>query len=140
MVVNVRNGAMTRFEIPESELRWRFDTPGGPGGQHANKTSSRAELRFDVSASRAFDEPTRDRIVQRLGSEVKIIEYGSRSQVANRKEAIARLYALVEDAGLPDPPPRRATRPSRSARARRVSDKRARSATKRNRRAPGPED
>ena len=131
---------MTRFEIPETELRWRFDTPGGPGGQHANKTSSRAELRFDISASRAFEGPIRDRLVERLGTEVKLVEDGSRSQVANRKEAIARLHVLIEDAAQPDPPPRRSTRPSRSARARRVSDKRARSTTKRNRRRPGPDD
>jgi ribosome-associated protein len=140
MNTNVRSGDMTRFDIPESELRWRFDTPGGPGGQHANKTSSRAELRFDVSASRAFDRPTRDRIVSRLGTEVKIVEQGSRSQVANRREAIARLHVVIEDAARPDPRQRRATRPSRSARARRVSEKRARSATKRNRRTPGVED
>jgi ribosome-associated protein len=138
--VNERGGFMTRFEIPESEFRWRFDTPGGPGGQHANKTSSRAELRFDVAASSAFDGPTRDRIVQKLGTEIKIVEYGSRSQVANRRVAISRLHDMIEDAAQPDPPPRRATRPSRSARARRISDKRARSRTKRNRRRPGPED
>ncbi|MEN8238299.1 MAG: alternative ribosome rescue aminoacyl-tRNA hydrolase ArfB [Actinomycetota bacterium] len=131
---------MTRFDIPETELRWRFDTPGGPGGQHANRTSSRAELRFDVEASRAFDAPTRDRIVAKLGTEVKIVEHGSRSQVANRKQAISRLHAMIEDAARPDPAPRRATRPSRSARARRIADKRARSQTKRQRRRPGPDD
>jgi ribosome-associated protein len=131
---------VTRFEIPESELRWRFDTPGGPGGQHANKTASRAELRFDVASSRAFNESTRDRIVASLGTEVKIVEYGSRSQVANRKQAIARLHEVIEDAASPGPAPRRATRPSRAARSRRVVDKRARSRTKQQRKKPDRED
>ena len=131
---------MTRFDIPEGELRWRFDTPGGPGGQHANKTASRAELRFDITMSKAFDEPTRHRLVGKLGPEVKIVEDGSRSQVANRRQAIKRLHALIEDATRPDPPKRRKTRPSRSARARRLRDKRARAATKQQRKTPGPND
>ena len=134
------NEDMTRFDIPETELRWRFDTPGGPGGQHANKTASRAELRFDIQDSRAFDEPTKNRLVAKLGSEVKIVEDGSRSQVANRRSAIRRLHALVEDAARPDPPPRRKTRPSKSARARRLREKRARAATKQQRKTPGPND
>jgi len=132
--------AMSRFEIPETELRWRFDTPGGPGGQHANRSSSRAELRFDVAASGALDGPIRDRIISRLGREVKVVESGSRSQVANRREALARLHAMLEDAAEPGPPPRRSTRPSRSARARRVADKRARSQTKHQRRRPDHND
>jgi ribosome-associated protein len=131
---------MTRFNIPETELSWRFDTPGGPGGQHANRTASRAELRFNVAASEAFDESTRDRITGRLGAEVRIVEQRSRSQVANRRQAISRLHVMIEEAAQPGPPRRRATRPSRSARARRISNKRARSRTKRNRRSPGPED
>ena len=131
---------MTRFDIPESELRWRFDTPGGPGGQHANRTSSRAELRFNVGSSRAFDAPTRERIIVALGAEVKIVENGSRSQVTNRRRAISRLHAMIEGAAVPGPQPRRATRPSRSARARRVADKRARARTKQARRKPGPND
>ncbi|MCL1587734.1 MAG: aminoacyl-tRNA hydrolase [Actinomycetia bacterium] len=131
---------MTRFNIPETELRWRFDAPGGPGGQHANKTASRAELRFDVAASDAFDASTRDRIIARLGVEVRVIEQGSRSQVANRKQAILRLHAMIEEAAQPGPPQRRATRPSRSARARRISNKRAQSRKKQYRRRPSGDD
>jgi len=127
---------MPGFEIPEGELRWRFDTPGGPGGQHANKTASRAELRFDVSASRAFDGSTKKRIVDRLGTEVRIIEYGSRSQMANRKAAVRRLHAMIDDAASAVAPRRRATRPSQSARERRIKDKRARARTKQQRRKP----
>ncbi len=77
-----------RFDIPDSELRWRFGPSGGPGGQHANKSSTRAELSFEIETSRAFDEPMRERLVEKLGVEVRITEDGSRSQATNRKRAI----------------------------------------------------
>lgn len=125
-----------RFDIPDSELQWRFGPSGGPGGQHANKAATRAELTFDVAASSAFAEDVRDRLVSRLGRSIRIVEDGSRSQVTNRKEALRRLHAVLEDAARPPPRPRRATRPSRSARMRRLESKRARSRTKEQRRSP----
>ncbi len=136
-----QNGDGTmRFDIPESELQWRFGPSGGPGGQHANKTATRAELTFDVEESRAFDGSMRDRIVGKLGAEVRITEDGSRSQATNRKKAVRRLHALLDDAARPDPPKRRPTRPSRAARQRRLSEKRARGATKRQRESPNLDD
>ncbi len=129
-----------RFDIPEAELQWRFDPSGGPGGQHANKTSTRAELTFSIETSRAFDEPMRDRLTKKLGVEVRITEDGSRSQATNRKKAVRRLHATLEDAARPDPPKRRPTRPSRSARGRRLADKRARGEKKQRRRPPTSED
>jgi ribosome-associated protein len=129
-----------RFNIPDSELQWRFGPSGGPGGQHANKSSTRAELRFDVEASRAFDEAMQDRLVGRLGIEVRITEDGSRSQATNRKRAVRRLNAVLEDAARPDPPKRHPTRPSRSARRRRLDEKRARSKTKKARKPPTSDD
>ena len=129
-----------RFDIPESELRWLFGPSGGPGGQHANKSSTRAELRFDIEESRAFDETMRDRLVEKLGAELRITEDGSRSQATNRKRSVRRLNAMLEEAARPDPPVRRPTRPSRSARRRRLEQKRARSATKHQRRTPNSED
>jgi ribosome-associated protein len=129
-----------RFNIPDSELQWRFGPSGGPGGQHANRSSTRAELRFDVEASRAFDEAMQDRLVGRLGIEVRITEDGSRSQATNRKRAVRRLNAVLEDAARPDPPKRHPTRPSRSARRRRLDEKRARSKTKKARKPPTSDD
>ena len=122
-----------RFDIPESELQWHFDPSGGPGGQHANKSATRVELRFDVGASRAFDRPTRDHIVNHLGSKVRIVEGGSRSQTTNRKRALRRLHAMLEDAARPEPPVRKATRPSLASRRRRLEMKRTRGRLKRQR-------
>jgi len=125
-----------RFTIPDGELRWRFGPSGGPGGQHANKTATRAELSFDIAGSRTFEEPTRGRLIARLGAEVRIIEDGSRSQATNRKRAIGRLHAMLEEAARPDPPKRKPTKPSRAARQRRLDRKRSRAVTKRHRRPP----
>jgi ribosome-associated protein len=125
-----------RFEIPDSELQWRFGPSGGPGGQHANKAATRAELTFDVAASSAFAEDVHERLMSRLGRSIRIVEDGSRSQVTNRREALRRLHAVLEDAARPPPRPRRATRPSRSARMRRLESKRARGRTKEQRRSP----
>jgi len=140
-VVSPRNDKnMTRFDIPDSELQWRFGPSGGPGGQHANKSSTRAELRFSIETSRAFDDPMRERLVENLGIEVRITEDGSRSQATNRKRATRRLNAVLEDAARPDPPKRRQTKPSRSARQRRLDDKRSRGETKQTRKPPTLDD
>lgn len=129
-----------RFDIPSSELQWTFGPSGGPGGQHANKSATRAELKFNIETSRAFDDAMQQRLTERLGIEVRITEDGSRSQATNRKRAIRRLNAILEDAARPDPPKRRPTRPSRSARRRRLHDKRARSETKKARKSPTGDD
>ena len=129
-----------RFDIPESELEWRFDTSGGPGGQHANRSNTRVTLVFNVEASEAFDEEIIVRIVSVLGPSVTVVEGGSRSQTTNRRRAKRRLLALLEEAARPPAPPRRRTRPSERARQRRVADKRARGAVKRQRRTPAAEE
>jgi ribosome-associated protein len=136
---------MAVFEIPEGELTWRFDPSGGPGGQHANRSATRVELRFDVAGSSVFDEATRARILDRLESRlldgaVVVTVDETRSQARNRDLARQRLDELLEDAAAPPPPPRRPTKPSRGVRRRREQRKRARSETKRLRRKPGPED
>ena len=131
---------MSRFDIPPDEVTWRFDTSGGPGGQHANRSATRVELRFDIGGSRAFDEPTRERLIAKLGPDIRISESNSRSQTTNRNRAVRKLHALLEEAVRPDPAPRRRTRPSRSARARRLSDKRRRSQIKRRRRRPADDE
>jgi ribosome-associated protein len=129
-----------RFDIPDSELQWRFGPSGGPGGQHANKTATRVELTFDVDRSAAFDDAMRARLVGRLGATVRITEDGSRSQATNRKRARRRLDAILDDAARPDPPTRTPTRPSLSARRRRLDHKRHRSQLKRNRGTPDTDD
>jgi ribosome-associated protein len=128
--------------IPAGELGWTFSPTGGPGGQHANRSSTRAELRFDVATSRAFDDETRDLLLARLATDgtVAVIVDETRSQWRNRQIARQRFADRVRDALKPDPPERRPTKPSRAALRRRTEEKKARSQTKSLRKPPGSED
>ena len=127
--------------IPGDELVIRASRSGGPGGQHVNTTSSRIELRWDVRASRAPDDAQRSRLLERLESRLTadgvLVIHASehRSQLRNREAAMARLRTLVAEA-LVEREERRATRPSRAARRRRLDEKRVRSRTKDLRRRP----
>jgi ribosome-associated protein len=125
--------------IPGDELEWRFTTSGGPGGQHANKASTRAEVSFDVATSKALGPRQRARLLDRLGPTVRAAAGDERSQMRNRELALERLQARLAD-GLRVERRRVATAPSASARARRLTDKRRRSARKRERARPTDDD
>lgn len=128
------------FVIPEAELTWSFSTPGGPGGQHANRSATRAELSWDLADSAVVDDQLRHRLVTGLGSRVRggvvtITAGESRSQWRNRQMARRRLAEMLEGA-LRERRRRVPTRPSRSAIDARIKDKRRRGADKRLRRPP----
>ena len=125
--------------IPLSELQFRFTTSGGPGGQHANKVNTRVELRFDVARSPSLGPRQRDRLLQHLGPEIRVVADDARSQVRNRQLAVDRFRARVADA-LHVEKPRRPTRPSRGAKERRLSAKRHQSERKRQRRPDSYDD
>jgi ribosome-associated protein len=133
--VTVRPGLV----IPEAELTMRFTTSGGPGGQHANRAATRVELVWDVTASKILDEADRSRLLQVLGPVVRIVADDERSQLRNRELAETRLGERVA-AALARPKRRRPTKPSRSAKRRRVESKRRRGETKEGRRRPRAED
>jgi len=121
--------------IPRHELDVRFSASGGPGGQHANKAATRAELTFDATTSSAFTEAQRQRVVGRLGPVVRVVADDERSQLRNRALAEERLVAKLRGA-LHVPRTRRATRPTRGSQRRRVEAKKQRGETKRYRRPP----
>jgi ribosome-associated protein len=128
--------------IAGDELAWTFSTSGGPGGQHANRSNTRAELRFDLPASPSIPDHLRSRMLaavgERLvGGKIVVVADDSRSQWRNRQIARKRLAELLNEASRPPAPPRRRTKPSRAARRRRLESKRRRSETKRLRRKPG---
>lgn len=116
--------------IPAHELVERFSKSSGPGGQSVNTTDSRVELRFDVGASAAFSDQQRARALDRLGPLVVVTASEHRSQHRNRVAARTRLADQVRDALAPPPVSRVATKPSRSARRRRVDSKVRRGRTK----------
>ena len=121
--------------IPATELAWRFDPSGGPGGQHANKAATRAELSWDLASSPVVDAELRNRLRERLGSTVTVSVDDTRSQWRNRQLARRRLAELVRES-MRRPKARRPTRPGPAAKRRRVESKRRRSETKRLRRRP----
>jgi ribosome-associated protein len=121
------------LSVPLSELQVRFTPSGGPGGQHANKVSTRVELRFDVAGSPSLGPRQRARLLERLGPEVRIVADDERSQIRNRQLAVERFRSRVADALHVDKP-RRPTRPSKGAKERRLAEKRQVSERKRNRR------
>ena len=125
--------------VPAEELEWRFTTSGGPGGQHANKASTRAEVSFSVAGSKSLGPRQRARLLERLGPTVRAASSDERSQMRNREVALQRLALRLAD-GLRVERPRVATKPSVSARARRLTDKRRQSARKRDRSRPNPDD
>ncbi|HEX3424581.1 MAG TPA: peptide chain release factor-like protein [Acidimicrobiales bacterium] len=77
--------------IPYDELEWRFTASGGPGGQHANTSNTKVEVRFDVAASPSLSLPQRQRLLERLGPVVRVVARDERSQTRNRELAMARL-------------------------------------------------
>jgi ribosome-associated protein len=121
--------------IPLAEIELRASRSSGPGGQHANVTSSRIEAVFDVDASEALSDSQRDRLRERLGARVTAVAQDARSQARNRELALERLREKLA-AGLARPKPRRPTRPSRAAREQRLEKKRRTSQRKRERRPP----
>jgi ribosome-associated protein len=121
--------------IPLDEIEVRASRSSGPGGQHANKTSSRIEASFDVTASQALTDAQKRRITSRLGPRVVAVAQDGRSQARNRELALQRLADRLSGA-LAVPRPRRATRPTQASVQRRLAEKRRRAQRKTQRRPP----
>lgn len=126
--------------LPLAELEYRASRSGGPGGQHVNTSSTRIEVVWDIAASPSLDAAQRARLLARLATRVdsagrlRLVSSGSRSQLQNREEVTERLRTMVA-AALAVPKPRKRTKPSRAAKARRLEEKRRRSGIKRTRRS-----
>ena len=124
--------------IPDSDLSYSFVRASGPGGQNVNKVSSAVQLRFDMEGSTALSEPVKNRLRVLAGrrltddGSILIIARNQRSQDQNRREALERLTDLVQRA-LVVPKTRRATKPTRAAKERRLEGKTRKQQTKRQR-------
>ena len=131
--------------IPATELEFTFLPSGGPGGQHANRSSTKVVLAWDVGASRALGPRQKQRVHTALRSRIDsggVLRLSSdkyRSQLRNREDVTRRLGELVARALRPVKK-RTATAPTAAARARRLKEKRVRSQIKKARRRPRPDD
>lgn len=127
--------------IPEAELSWRFSRSSGPGGQGVNTADSRVELLWDAAGSTALTSHQRDRILDRLRGRLvngvlTITASEHRAQLRNRDAARERLATVVAEALRPPAPQRRATKPSRGSKERRLAAKQRRTDVKQLRRRP----
>jgi ribosome-associated protein len=122
-------------DIPDDELEWRFTGSGGPGGQHANTSNTRVEVRLDIENSPSLGPRQRARLLERLGPVARATASERRSQLQNRELARERLQSKLA-AALRIERPRVATRPSRASRQKRLDSKRKQGQRKRERQRP----
>ena len=117
-------------ESIRSEIAFRFSRSSGPGGQHAQKSSTRVEALFDVEDSSALSAAEKRRVLERLGPVVRAVAQDERSQTRNRELAIDRIVEQLREATRVRRK-RRATKPTAASQERRLDDKRRRGRTKR---------
>lgn len=127
--------------VPDAELQLEFIRSPGPGGQNVNKVASALQLRFDVARSTLLDEWTRARLATLAGRRLTrdgwlvLTAHRHRTQEGNRRDAFERLAELIVQARV-RPKARRATKPTRASKERRLEGKKQRTQVKRNRGRP----
>jgi ribosome-associated protein len=127
------------LSLPDSDFTWSFVRASGPGGQNVNKVATAAQLRFDLAGTESLEPAVKARLRSLAGRRVTedgaliIVARNQRTQEGNRREALERLTELVQRALVP-PKVRRATRPTRASRERRLDTKTQQRTTKQLRR------
>lgn len=130
------NSAIT---IPDSELKFTFARASGPGGQNVNKVSSKATLHFAAAHSPSLPPDVKARLLAAFNSrltkegELVITSQEHRDQPRNIDACLARLKRMILSVAQP-PKKRRATKPTRGSKVRRLKAKKERSQKKAGRR------
>ena len=133
------------ISLNDNEIEEDFIRSPGPGGQHVNKTESAVQLRFDARRSPGLSNAVYLRLVPLAGSRltmdgvIVITANQFRERERNREDALARLVELIRQAAVP-PRRRRATKPTKGSKERRLEGKQRRGSTKKDRGRPGLND
>jgi ribosome-associated protein len=128
------------LNIPDLTAEFQFLTSrsSGPGGQNVNKVNSKVELRFDVQNSTLLSEDQKNILLVKLATKItsegilSVVSQRDRSQLANKEDAIEKLYLLITKA-LKPVKPRKNTRPTKGSVERRLTTKRIKAEIKQNR-------
>lgn len=129
------------ISLDERELMFEFIRASGPGGQNVNKVSSAVQIRFDARRSPSLPNDVALRLMKLAGSRltqdgvIVIVAQAQRSQKRNREEAVERLLELIRAAAI-RPQVRRATKPTKASKERRLASKERRSGVKAGRSKP----
>lgn len=127
--------------VPHEELILRASRSSGPGGQHVNTSSTRIELVWDIASSPSIDDDMRARLMQRLSNRVdssgkiRLVAQSERSQLRNRDAVIERFGKMIRGA-LVEQKLRKATKPTKASKRKRIEAKKHRAAVKQQRREP----
>jgi ribosome-associated protein len=130
------------IELGDEELEWKFIRSSGPGGQNVNKVASAVQLRFRLLENTSLPAAVKNRLRRLAGQKLNedgsilIFARGERSQEQNRRDALARLTGMIQDAMI-EPKIRKKTRPTRASKERRIESKKRRGSTKEGRRTRG---
>jgi ribosome-associated protein len=123
------------ISLDETELEEAFVRASGPGGQNVNKVSSAVQLRFDARRSPSLPNDVAVRLMRIAGKRLTkdgvlvIIAQQHRTQERNRQDARDRLFAMIREAAV-RPVARRATKPTKASKKRRIEGKKLRSTVK----------
>jgi ribosome-associated protein len=127
--------------VPDHEFAWSYVRASGPGGQNVNKVASKAVLRWDMSANTSLPPAVKGRLLTQQSGRFTaagvmiLTSQRHRDQERNRQDCLEKFRACLLQAATP-PKPRKATKPSRAAKERRLQNKKKRAATKAQRRRP----
>jgi ribosome-associated protein len=131
----------SRIRIPCREFDWGVARSSGPGGQNVNKVNSKVVLRWPLLTSEALPTDVRDRFVaaykSRLTTEGDLVISSERfrDQPKNVNDCLEKLTELLKSIATA-PKPRRASKPTKASKRRRVEAKRQRTEVKQRRRTP----